>query len=114
MRPPYREGPPEADVTLVCWGSSRGAVHEAMELINAGAGYTANLVHLVDLWPFPKAAVQAALGQARRIIVVEGNAQAQFRFLLESLAGVKVQQSILKYDGRGFTAKYILDRLEVN
>jgi 2-oxoglutarate ferredoxin oxidoreductase subunit alpha len=114
MRPPYRYGPAEADMTLVCWGSTRGPVGEAVDILNAGDKHTANLVHFVDLWPFSVVAAKGALAQARRIAVIEGNAQAQFSFLLESLAGVSVRQRILKYDGRGFTASYILDRLEVN
>ena len=63
MRPPYREGPAEADVTLVCWGSTRGPVQEAMELLNGEGQHTANLVHFVDLWPFPKTSALDALAQ---------------------------------------------------
>jgi 2-oxoglutarate ferredoxin oxidoreductase subunit alpha len=99
MRSPYREGPAEADVTLVCWGSTRGPVQEAMELLNGGGQHTANLVHFVDLWPFPKASAIAALAQAQRVVVVEGNAQAQFASIVECLTGITIQQRILKYDG---------------
>jgi len=111
IRPPYRFGPEEADVTFVAWGSSYGPVYEAMQNLNA-QGTSANLVHFVDLWPFPREEARKALSKAKRIVDVEGNAQAQFAYLLQAETGIQVDQKILKYDGRGFTPEYILDRLE--
>jgi 2-oxoglutarate ferredoxin oxidoreductase subunit alpha len=70
------------------------------------------LVHFVDLWPFPVEAARKALAGARRVVDVEGNARAQFAFLLHAYAGIEVDATILKYDGRGFTPDYILGRLE--
>jgi 2-oxoglutarate ferredoxin oxidoreductase subunit alpha len=77
-----------------------------------GGGRTANLVHWVDLWPFPAESSRQVLRGARNIVDVEGNAQAQFSQLLQAHAGVEVDRKILKYDGRGFTPEYILARLE--
>jgi 2-oxoglutarate ferredoxin oxidoreductase subunit alpha len=111
IRPPYRFGPEEADVTFVAWGSSYGPVYEAMQSLNA-QGTPANMVHFVDLWPFPREEARKALSNARRIIDVEGNAQAQFAYMLQAETGIQVDQKILRYDGRSFTPGYILDRLE--
>jgi len=111
IRPPFRYGPSEAELTFVSWGSSYGPVREAVDILNAG-GQTANMVHFVDLWPFPAVAAREALAGAKRIVDVEGNARAQFAFLLHAYAGIEVQDKILKYDGRGFTPDYILSRLE--
>ena len=111
IRPPFRYGPQGAELTFVSWGSSYGPVREAVDILNAG-GQTANMVHFVDLWPFPAVAAREALAGAKRIVDVEGNARAQFAFLLHAYAGIEVQDKILKYDGRGFTPDYILSRLE--
>jgi|YNPNPStandDraft_1061719.scaffolds.fasta_scaffold01828_8 2-oxoglutarate ferredoxin oxidoreductase subunit alpha len=111
MRPPLLYGPQEAELTFIGWGSSYGAIREAVDLLNA-QGRAANMVHFVDLWPFPAQGARQALAGAKRIVAVEGNATAQFAFLLQAHAGIVAQQKILKYDGRGFTPDYILARLE--
>lgn len=108
---PERYGPADADITLVSWGSSYGPVREAVDADNARGGST-NMVHFFDLWPFPVAEAQAALADAKRIVAVEGNATAQFAGLLHAHGGIAADETLLKYDGRGFTAEYILANLE--
>lgn len=111
MRPPFRYGPEKADLTFVCWGSSYGAVVESIKEL-AIKGVSANAFCFVDLWPFPVAAAQAALSGSKRLINVEANASGQFAALLKAQTEIKVQQQILRYDGRSFTPDYILSRLE--
>ena len=53
---------PKAELTLVGWGSTCGAIREAAELLDAD-GVPANTVHLSGLWPFPAEAVSRALAQ---------------------------------------------------
>ncbi len=112
IRPPLKFGPEKADITFVTWGSSYGCVREAMNILNKN-GVSANMVQFVDLWPFPAEAARQALAGARKLVDVEGNATAQFARLLRAYADIKVDQTILRYDGRSFTPEYILERLEV-
>jgi len=111
MRPPLALGPEDAKVTLLSWGSSVGPVHEAMLQVNRGGG-SVNMRHWVDLWPFPEEGSQAALDGARRLVAVEGNGTGQFANLLAAQTGIRVDQRILKYDGRGLTPAFILRHLE--
>ena len=135
MSGPAQYGPPEADVTFVCWGSTYGPLREAVDRLNlalskvegaerAGpstlrqsSGQTslrtgrANLLHFVGLEPFPAEAVTAALASARRVITVEVNATAQLATLIRANTGRPVDGRILKYDGRPFTPEYILAHL---
>jgi 2-oxoglutarate ferredoxin oxidoreductase subunit alpha len=111
MRGPQLYGPAEAEITFLTWGSTFGATHEAMTLLNQ-QGRRANMVVPVDLWPFPAEAMRKSLSEARRLVDVEGNGTAQLAALLYMNTGIRVDQKILRYDGRGFTSKYILDRLE--
>jgi len=110
MRSPLHFGPINAGLTLVTWGSSYGAAREAMEEINRRGG-SANLVQFVDMWPLPVDKVQAALQGAARVVCIEGNATGQFAHLLRAEAGIPAV-SLLRYDGRPFTAGYILAHLE--
>ncbi len=111
MRPPVRYGPEEADYTFLCWGSTYGPLREAVDLLNAD-GVRANLLHLVDVWPFPAEKVQAALAKAGKTIMVEGKHSGQMERLLRMETGHRVWAHIRKYDGRPFSPEYILAHFE--
>jgi len=71
------------------------------------------MVHFVDLWPFPREHARESLAGARRLVSVEGNRRGQFAHLLHAETDIRVDQHILKYDGRSFTPDFILGHLEV-
>jgi 2-oxoglutarate ferredoxin oxidoreductase subunit alpha len=111
MEGPVRYGPPEAELTLIGWGSTYGALREAVDRLNA-QGRTANMLHIRDVWPFPTEKVKAALAGARRTVMVESNATGQMAFLLQAHAGVSIDHYVRKYDGRPFSPEYVLARIE--
>jgi len=95
------------DVALVGFGSTKHAVREAVDLL-AGRGVKASAVHFPQAYPLHQETA-ALLGDFLKVIVVEQNATGQFSRLLHSETGVKPHGSILRFDGRPLTAKYILD-----
>ena len=105
---PSLYGPLEADTTYVCWGSTYGPLREAVDQLNRTSPERANLLHFVDLWPFPTDAVDRALASVNRIVAVEGNATAQLASLIRTCTGRSVDRQILKFDGRPFTPEYVL------
>ena len=111
IRAPLREGPESADLTMVTWGSTYGPALEAMQILNENGG-SANMVHFVDMWPFPVEATQEALSDAKRIVVIEGNYSGPLARLIETEARIPIQERINKYDGRHFTYEFILAQLE--
>jgi 2-oxoglutarate ferredoxin oxidoreductase subunit alpha len=104
-------GPGDAPLTLVCWGSSLGPVAEAVARLNE-SGTPARMVHLSELWPFPKEAVTAALGQAKKLVLVEMNATGQLDRLLRQETGRQADELVLRYDGAPLTPEYILRGLK--
>lgn len=104
---PQRYGPDQAEVTFVCWGSTSGPLREAVDRLNEKRANRANMLHFVDLWPFPVEAAKAAFDQARRLVTVEVNATGQLATLIRSQTGRQMDGTILKYDGRPFTPEYI-------
>ncbi len=104
-------GPKEAETTLLCWGSTYGPLREAVDRLNAEQAHRANMLHLSALHPFPLTATEAALDQANRAIIVEGNSTGQFETLLRARTGRSVDGAIHRYDGRSFTPEYILTHL---
>jgi len=67
---------PDAEFTLIGWGSTYGAIREAAELLNE-SGVAANVLHLSEIWPFPAEAVSSVLNNGAKSIVIESNATAQ-------------------------------------
>ena len=105
---PALEGPAEAQVTLIGWGSTYGVIKEAVAEL-ADAGITAN--HLAIKWivPFHAEAVSDALAGAKRTIVVENNYSGQFYRYLRSETGLGVDGHIRKYDGEPFMSHHIVE-----
>jgi 2-oxoglutarate/2-oxoacid ferredoxin oxidoreductase subunit alpha len=103
-------GPKEAGLTLVGWGSSLGALMEAVDKLN-NRGQSANLLHLSQLWPFPEAPIVNFLRKAKRVITVESNATGQMARLIRAETGVKADRQVLRFDGRPLTPQYIIDKL---
>ena len=106
--PPTLEGPADADVTLIGWGSTHGAIKEAIERL-AEEGVTANHLSIRWIVPFHAEAVTDIVNQARRTIIVENNYSGQFHRYLRSETGVSIDGHIRKYDGEPFMPHHIVD-----
>jgi 2-oxoglutarate ferredoxin oxidoreductase subunit alpha len=65
-----RYGPAEADVGILCWGSSKGAVQEAVLAANARGEQV--------IYPFPKRDFEEFLAQVGELLIVELSYTAQF------------------------------------
>jgi 2-oxoglutarate ferredoxin oxidoreductase subunit alpha len=106
--PPALEGPPEAEVTLVGWGSTYGVIQEAVERLNA-RGVAVNHLPIKWIVPFHADAVLDILSEAKRIIVVENNYSGQFARYMRSETGIAAHGHIRKYDGEPFMPHHIVD-----
>jgi len=102
---------PEAEMTLVGWGSTYGAINEAVQVLRENR-VIVNHLHLTELWPFPAEAVASILNNSPRSIVIENNATGQLAQLIRRETGKKVSSNILKYDGRPFSPQYIVNALK--
>jgi 2-oxoglutarate ferredoxin oxidoreductase subunit alpha len=105
MHPPRWYGPRRPDTLLVGWGSTFGALREAVDLLHHDLSI--GLLHLNELWPFPTEAVADALTRSRTSYVIENNASGQLAQLIRMETGKETSGRILKYDGRPFTPAYL-------
>jgi len=103
-------GDSQAPLALITWGSSLGPVAEAVDRLNRD-GTPARLVHLAEVWPFPRQAITRALDGAKKVIMVEGNAAGQLGRLLCRETGRAPDHLILRYDGLPFTPEFVLQGL---
>ena len=98
---------PTPDPLLVCFGSSFGAVREAVDILRT-EGRNVSMIHLSELAPLPARLLTDRACRSRRLITVEGNATAQLAQLIHAETRLHVADSILKFDGRPFTAAEIV------
>ncbi|PFJ18492.1 2-oxoglutarate ferredoxin oxidoreductase subunit alpha [Bacillus cereus] len=97
----------EADVLLVGFNSTRGAIEEAMERLEQ-EGMKVNHAHVRLIHPFPKAEIVPLVKNAKRVVVVENNATGQLANIMKmNLGNGEKISSLLKYDGNPFLPKEI-------
>jgi 2-oxoglutarate ferredoxin oxidoreductase subunit alpha len=106
--PPVLEGPPDADVTLIGWGSTDGTIREARALL-AEQGITANQLQVRWLVPLHGDAIVSILGKAKHTIIVENNFSGQFARYLRSETSFVPNGNIRKYDGEPFMPHHIAE-----
>ena len=98
QRMAHLEGPADADVLLVGWGSTKGAMMEARDRLDE-EGTSAAVLMIRVLSPFPRD-VAPIVEAASRIVCVEENATGQLRDLIAQETGVRAGHFIGKTNGR--------------
>lgn len=95
-------GPKKADVTLIGWGSTKGAILDALRELSDD-GMLVNFLQLRVMRPFPTDAVTKILAKAKNVIDVEENFNGQLANLIQEQTTIKIERRVLKYDGRPFS-----------
>ncbi len=94
-------GAKDPELLVVGWGSTKGAVLDALkseDLSEKKIGY----LHYTYLWPLKTSLFDQLQRSAKRVILIEGNYQGQLGLLLQQLCRASFHDKILKYDGRPF------------
>ena len=101
-------GPETADLTVIGWGATKGAILDALPELEA-EGRRVNFLQVRMMRPFPAQAIGRILAAARRTVLVEANYTAQLGALIREHTGVEIQHRILKYDGRPFSRNEVVE-----
>jgi 2-oxoglutarate ferredoxin oxidoreductase subunit alpha len=92
----------EADLLIVGFNSTRGAIEEAMKRLELD-GLKVNHAHVRLIHPFPTNEMLPLVQAAKKVVVVEHNATGQLASLLKMNVGHADKiYSVLKYDGNPF------------
>jgi 2-oxoglutarate ferredoxin oxidoreductase subunit alpha len=102
---PREFGDPAADDLVLTWGSSEGAMREALELLDE-RGVSVRFLSVPYVYPRPD--LTEAVAAADRVVVAECNATGQFADLVEYDTLTRVER-INKYDGVRFAADELAD-----
>src|ERR1700758_1679223 len=104
-------GPRDADVTLIGWGSTKGVIEEACEILTE-EGIPANQLQVRWLVPLHGNAILDILESSRHTIIVENNYSGQFARYLRSETSYVPNGYIRKYDGEPFMPHHIVEAVK--
>src|SRR5216117_1346185 len=104
-------GPRDADVTLIGWGSTKGVIEEACEILSEQS-ISANQLQIRWLVPLHGEAILDILKDARHTIIVENNYSGQFARYLRSETSFVPDGHIRKYDGEPFMPHHIVEAVK--
>jgi 2-oxoglutarate ferredoxin oxidoreductase subunit alpha len=109
--PPALVGPRDAEVTLIGWGSTKGVIEEACEILTE-QGISANQLQVRWLVPLHGEAILNILEDARHTFIVENNYSGQFARYLRSETSYVPNGYIRKYDGEPFMPHHIVEAVK--
>ena len=97
-----------ADVTIVSWGSTKGAILEARELL-ARQGIDAEFLQIRLANPFPTEVVKDKLAKVRLIVDVEQNYSGQMAAVIGEKTFIEIKNKIVKFNGRPISRDEVYD-----
>ncbi|RMF55780.1 2-oxoacid:acceptor oxidoreductase subunit alpha [Candidatus Woesearchaeota archaeon] len=95
---PVLYGSRKAELTLITWGSTKGAALDAMHFLK-NEGINVNVLQVTYVFPFPTNEINRVM-KKNKVLVIENNYTGQFASLIREHTGVKVKNRLNKYDGR--------------
>jgi 2-oxoglutarate ferredoxin oxidoreductase subunit alpha len=87
------------DIALLSWGSTKGAVIDAMEKL-AAEGVKIKFVQVRLMSPFPAELVKSMLKGCKTIVDIEMNYTGQLGSLVRQHTGIEADYQIVKFNGR--------------
>lgn len=100
----------EAELGLVCWGSTIGVVREAIALARA-EGLKVSGIYPKLVWPLPRKALGSFFGAHKKILIPEVNAQGQLAKLIRSEFNIDPISHTI-YGGLPFSPAMIVSKIK--
>ncbi len=107
-------GDSDADFGVMTWGSQMGTVEEAVDRL-LDQGVSVKALGVSELMPMRTDELAAFIESVEEVLVVEMNATAQFKGLLQKELGEYGEKlsSALKYNGNPFEPAEIVEAIEI-
>lgn len=107
---PKLYGPKNAKSTVICWGSQKGPILDAIEEVNAQKAKV-NVLHYSFVYPLKDGKLKR-LAKKNKLLAIENNYSAQLAKLIKAESGVDIQTRITKYVGTPFFRDELVDILK--
>ncbi|MEM4216990.1 MAG: 2-oxoacid:ferredoxin oxidoreductase subunit alpha [Candidatus Methanomethylicaceae archaeon] len=101
-------GPEKYDDLLLTWGTTKGAVVDALPELNA-TGERVSVLQVRLMEPFPADYVSEFIAGSRRVVSIEANYTGQLAWLIERYCKINVDGKVLKYNGRTISEDEVLN-----
>jgi len=111
LQEPWFVGEEDCEVLMLAWGSTWGPVAEAVSILNTEGDKKYGALVFGDVWPLPTGLLLNKCKKAKRIVNVEQNATGQLASLVAETTGILCDFSVLKYDGRPMSPRYITEKV---
>jgi 2-oxoglutarate ferredoxin oxidoreductase subunit alpha len=105
----HRFGAAEPEIGVIGWGSTEGAVREAVADAQVSGVFAAGL-YPISLNPLPDNEIMSFVKPLRKIIVAEANYTGQLASILRSKYGIETDR-LNRYDGLPLTADEVRSRI---
>jgi len=125
ISPPLFYGNSEPDIVIVGWGSTYGAMKEAVDVLSKTKKIA--MLHFSEIYPLPsskplpgrekenkKMNFLEILRNAKKTICIEQNATGQFARLVKVETGYEFDAAINRYDGRPFLLEEMTGELNAH
>lgn len=91
---------------IIGWGSTKGAIIDALKSLD-----DYKFIQISYLSPFPRD-LEKEFKKAKSLVLVENNATGCLSRVIAENTGIIIDKKILKYDGRPFTPKEIIENIK--
>lgn len=99
-------GPSDAELTVVSWGSTKGAILDAMDWLLED-GIRVNFLQIRVINPFPTQYTKEVLSKSGKIIDIEMNYSGQLAGIIREKTCIPIEQLVVKYNGRPMSSEEV-------
>ena len=104
-------GQRDAEISLVCWGSTSAPVREALRTLWS-EGVSVNSIEFADIFPLRWREVAAILAGAKHLVDVELNYTGQMAGLIARETGIIIGDRLLSYSGEPLEPVEIVNKVK--
>jgi 2-oxoglutarate/2-oxoacid ferredoxin oxidoreductase subunit alpha len=106
----YGQDDPSGGVTIVSWGSTKGAILDAIDRLVA-EGKKVRFIQIRLMHPFPTTLVEKMLANSKVLVDIEMNYTSQLGVLIKQNLSRSIDYKIVKYNGRPMSSSEVYNAL---
>jgi 2-oxoglutarate ferredoxin oxidoreductase subunit alpha len=106
----YGQNDPSGGITIVSWGSTKGAILDAMHRLVA-EGKKVKFIQIRLMHPFPSALIEKMLVNSKVLVDIEMNYTSQLGVLIKQNLSCNIDYRIVKYNGRPMSSSEVYNAL---
>jgi 2-oxoglutarate/2-oxoacid ferredoxin oxidoreductase subunit alpha len=106
----YGQDDPSSGVTIVSWGSTKGAILDAMDRL-VTEGKKVKFIQIRLMHPFPSTLIEKMLVNSKVLVDIEMNYTSQLGVLIKQNLSCNIDYRIVKYNGRPMSSSEVYNAL---